>query len=117
MEIKDIPEIDETLQEMQERVLEVDRWYNKDGSKRKTPLKNPRTVHLIKYFLTRSDLWLVNGSKDIDEELNRAKSSMRIYSHEGSSVCIKYKHGRVQITDGAVTTIMDVNDFLKTIRA
>ena len=45
MELKDIPGIDDALQKMRDRVLQIDRWKNKDGTDRKMPLKKPRNVY------------------------------------------------------------------------
>ena len=116
MELKDITGIDDALQKMRDCVLQIDRWKNKDGTDRKMPLKKPRNVYMIEYFLTGQDLIWVLGAKDIEEELNRPETSMRIYSHDGIPVLIKYQHGRIYVTEGTITMILDVNEFLNRIR-
>lgn len=72
--IKQIEGISEVITKMTEDVLFADRWMNKNGSMRSTPLKKNRKISEIEFFMTENELQRIKKEKDPIRMLERRRS-------------------------------------------
>ena len=79
---------------MTENVEFADRFMNKNGSLRKTPLKKKRAISKLEYEYRR-----LKKMKDPIETLERPVEHMTVYRNDGSSVTLTAENGRVSIVD------------------
>jgi hypothetical protein len=84
---------------MTELVLYVDRWINLNGSRRTTPLKKPRDVEAIEFFLPDSEYKRIRKMKDPAAVFSREEEHMTIYRNDGSSVTVSTENGMVKVKD------------------
>ena len=96
-EIKDNPEISDVISRMTEAVEYVDRWMNINGASRTTPLKNPRKIASLEFFLPDDVYQRVQRMKAPLELANHGKEKMVLYRSDGSSVTISSYFGEVTI--------------------
>ena len=116
--IEKIEGISEAITAMKDNVMSADRWMNKNGSWRSTPLKKNRAVSRIELFMTDSEYARIRKMKDPIETLNRPEEHMTIYRSDGSFVSLKYENGRVTICDSReknVRRIADADNFIRDI--
>lgn len=97
--IREIEGIDEVIAKMTEQVQFVDRWYNLNGTQRKTPLKKPRDISDLDFFLPQSEYMRIKKMKNPKEVMERPEEHMTIYRSDGSSVTISSENGKVKVTD------------------
>jgi hypothetical protein len=97
--INEIERIDSIRSNMTELVLYVDRWINLNGSQRTTPLKKPRNVEEIEFFLPDSEYKRIRKMKDPEAVFSRAEEHMTIYRNDGSSVTVSTENGMVKVKD------------------
>ena len=98
-EIKDNPEIQDVISRMTEVVEYVDRWTNINGANRTTPLKNPRKIVNLEFFLPDDVYQRVCKMKNPLEAFSHGKEKMVLYRSDGSSVTISSYFGEVTIQD------------------
>ena len=118
IEIKDNPEIADVVSRMTETVEYVDRWTNINGASRTTPLKNPRKIAGLEFFLPDDGYQQVRSMKNPLEAISHGKEKMVIYRSDGSSVTISSYFGEVTIQDSReknTTQVMSADYFVERI--
>lgn len=116
--IEQIDGISSVIAEMKDNVLFADRWLNKNGSWRKTPLKKNRAFSRIELFMTDSEYTRIKKMKNLIETLNRPKEHMTIYRTDGSFVSLKYENSQVTICDSReknVRRVVEADNFIRDI--
>ena len=116
--IERIDGISSVITEMKNNVMLADRWLNKNGSWRRSPLKKNRVFSKIELFMTDSEYDRVHKMKNPIETLNRPEEHMTIYRSDGSFVNLKYENGQVTICDSReknVGRILDADNFIQDI--
>ncbi len=99
IEIKDNPKIPDVISRMTETVEYVDRWTSINGASRTAPLKNPRKITSLEFFLPDDVYQRVRRMKMPLELVNFEKEKMVLYRSDGSSVTISSYFGEVTIQD------------------
>ncbi|WP_156338038.1 hypothetical protein [Fusicatenibacter saccharivorans] len=84
---------------MTEDVLFADRWMNKNGSMRSTPLKKNRKISEIEFFMTENELQRIKKEKDPIRMLERPKEQMTVYRSDGTYITLETENGQVIIKD------------------
>ena len=97
--IKQIEGISEVITKMTEDVLFADRWMNKNGSMRSTPLKKNRKISEIEFFMTENELQRIKKEKDPIRMLERPKEQMTVYRSDGTYITLETENGQVIIKD------------------
>lgn len=97
--IKKIEGISEVITKMTEDVLFADRWMNKNGSMRSTPLKKNRKISEIEFFMTENELQRIKKEKDPIRMLERPKEQMTVYRSDGTYITLETENGQVIIKD------------------
>lgn len=97
--IKDNPKIPDVISRMTETVEYVDRWTSINGASRTAPLKNPRKITSLEFFLPDDVYQWVRRMKMPLELINFEKEKMVLYRSDGSSVTISSYFGEVTIQD------------------
>ena len=87
------------LQERPENVEFADRFMNKNGSLRKTPLKKKRAISKLEFFIPEYEYRRLKEMKNPIETLERPVEHMTVYRNDGSSVTLTAENGRVSIVD------------------
>ena len=77
----------------------ADRFMNKNGSLRKTPLKKKRAISKLEFFIPEYEYRRLKKMKDPIETLERPVEHMTVYRNDGSSVTLTAENGRVSIVD------------------
>ena len=116
--IEQIAGISSVIAEMKDNVMFADRWLNKNGSWRSTPLKKNRATSKIELFMTDSEYTRIQKTKDPIETLKRPEEHMTIFRSDGSFVSLKYENGQVTICDSReknVGRIVDADNFIRDI--
>ena len=101
--IEQIEGISDVIDKMTENVEFADRFMNKNGSLRKTPLKKKRAISKMKNPI---------------ETLERPVEHMTVYRNDGSSVTLTAENGRVSIVDSReknVKHIIEADHFISKI--
>lgn len=99
IEIKDNPKIPDVISRMTETVEYVDRWTSINGASRTSPLKNPRKITSLEFFLPDDVYQRVRRMKMPLELVNFEKEKMVLYRSYGSFVTISSYFGEVTIQD------------------
>lgn len=99
IEIKDNPKIPDVISRMTETVEYVDRWTSINGVSRTSPLKNPRRITSLEFFLPDDVYQRVRRMKMPLELVNFEKEKMVLYRSDGSFVTISSYFGEVTIQD------------------
>ena len=73
---------------MTENVEFADRFMNKNGSLRKTPLKKKRAISKLEFFIPEYEYRRLKKMKDPIETLERPVEHMTVYRNDGSSVTL-----------------------------
>ena len=116
--IEEIEGVADVVAKMKDLVRDVDRWTNRDGSLRSSPMKKSRTISELELFFPQAEYLRLKKMKDPMEVIDRPTEHMTLYRHDGSSVVISCENGRVKINDSrnqCATIIVDVDDFLASI--
>lgn len=106
--IEQIEDISEVINKMTENVQFVDRFMNKNGTSRKTPLKKKRAISKLEFFIPESEYRRLKKMKNPIETLERPEEHMTIYRNDGSSVTLSTENGRVSIVDSREKNIRHV---------
>lgn len=115
--LKEKPELDnreeiaDIVSAMKENVLYIDRWTNKNGSMRTTPLKKPRDITDIHLFVRREDLSKI--LKYPVELLDRPEEKLTVYGSDGKTITISRRFGEVRVSDGRFITVFDADRFIE----
>lgn len=96
---KIIEGISDVIDKMTENVEFADRFMNKNGSLRKTPLKKKRAISKLEFFIPEYEYRRLKKMKDPIETLERPVEHMTVYRNDGSSVTLTAENGRVSIVD------------------
>ena len=99
IEIKDNPKIPDVISRMTETVEYVDCWTSINGASRTAPLKNPRKITSLEFFLPDDVYQRVRRTKMSLELINFEKEKMVLYRSDGSSITISSYFGGVTIQD------------------
>ena len=91
--------ISDVIDKMTENVEFADRFMNKNGSLRKTPLKKKRAISKLEFFIPEYEYRRLKKMKDPIETLERPVEHMTVYRNDGSSVTLTAENGRVSIVD------------------
>ena len=97
--IEQIEGISDVIDKMTENVEFADRFMNKNGSLRKTPLKKKRAISKLEFFIPEYEYRRLKKMKDPIETLERPVEHMTVYRNDGSSVTLTAENGRVSIVD------------------
>ena len=97
--IDQIEGISDVIDKMTENVEFADRFMNKNGSLRKTPLKKKRAISKLEFFIPEYEYRRLKKMKDPIETLERPVEHMTVYRNDGSSVTLTAENGRVSIVD------------------
>ena len=89
----------DVIDKMTENVEFADRFMNKNGSLRKTPLKKKRAISKLEFFIPEYEYRRLKKMKDPIETLERPVEHMTVYRNDGSSVTLTAENGRVSIVD------------------
>lgn len=114
--IKQIEGISEVITKMTEDVLFADRWMNKNGSMRSTPLKKNRKISEIEFFMTENELQRIKKEKDPIRMLERPKEQMTVYRSDGTYITLETENGQVIIKDSTEKNsyrIVDADYFIQ----
>ena len=98
---------------MTENVEFVDRFMNKNGSLRKTPLKKKRAISKLEFFIPEYEYRRLKKMKDPIETLERPVEHMTVYRNDGSSVTLTAENGRVSIVDSREKNVRQIILFRK----
>ena len=91
--------ISDVIDKMTENVEFADRFMNKNGSLRKTPLKKKRAISKLEFFIPEYEYRRLKKMKNPIETLERPVEHMTVYRNDGSSVTLTAENGRVSIVD------------------
>ena len=108
--IEEIEGISDVLEEMTENVQFADRWTNKNGTSRSTPLKKPRGFSKLEFFMPELDYMRFKKMKDPLEVIDRPGEHMTIYRSDGSYIRLSTENGRVTIKDSKEENLMHIVD-------
>ena len=97
--IDQIEGISDVIDKMTENVEFADRFMNKNGSLRKTPLKKKRAISKLEFFIPEYEYRRLKKMKNPIETLERPVEHMTVYRNDGSSVTLTAENGRVSIVD------------------
>ena len=111
IEIKDNPKIPDVISRMTETVEYVDRWTSINGASRTSPLKNPRRITSLEFFLPDDVYQRVRRMKMPLELVNFEKEKMVLYRSDGSFVTISSYFGEVTIQDSREKNTSHVMDY------
>ena len=107
--------ISDVIDKMTENVEFADRFMNKNGSLRKTPLKKKRAISKLEFFIPEYEYRRLKKMKDPIETLERPVEHMTVYRNDGSSVTLTAENGRVSIVDSReknVRHIIEADHFI-----
>ena len=110
--------ISDVIDKMTENVEFADRFMNKNGSLRKTPLKKKRAISKLEFFIPEYEYRRLKKMKDPIETLERPVEHMTVYRNDGSSVTLTAENGRVSIVDSReknVKHIIEADHFISKI--
>ena len=116
--IEQIEGISDVIDKMTENVEFADRFMNKNGSLRKTPLKKKRAISKLEFFIPEYEYRRLKNMKDPIETLERPVEHMTVYRNDGSSVTLTAENGRVSIVDSReknVKHIIEADHFISKI--
>lgn len=116
MEINEIPDIENALADMDESIRFMDSWQNLNGSFRNTPLKKPRDITCIEYFLTDDEYRRLKNKENPMAIFDHPEETLTLHRNDGSAVELKVKLGNVWIKDSRKknsTTRIDEDDFIR----
>ena len=116
--IEQIEGISDVIDKMTENVEFADRFMNKNGSLRKTPLKKKRAISKLEFFIPEYEYRRLKKMKDPIETLERPVEHMTVYRNDGSSVTLTAENGRVSIVDSReknVKHIIEADHFISKI--
>jgi len=118
LDLGEIDGIEEAINNMKQRVIEIDCYYDLNGKLMNKPLKKPRRIADIEVRLPKRDAKRIMSMKDPLQELDRQAESMKIYRSDGSFVTIKYEFGQVIVEDSrnkGGRYMMNSDDFVRRI--
>ena len=110
--------ISDVIDKMTENVEFADRFMNKNGSLRKTPLKKKRAISKLEFFIPEYEYRRLKKMKNPIETLERPVEHMTVYRNDGSSVTLTAENGRVSIVDSReknVRHIIEADHFISKI--
>ena len=116
--IEQMEGIPDVIEKMKDTVQYIDRWINLNGSQRTTPLKKPRAISELKFFLPQSEYLRIKKMKNPMEVFDRPEEHMTIYRNDGSSVTLSCECGLVKIFDSrnkSSYSVLEADHFLSTI--
>lgn len=109
-ELDDREEITDIVFAMKENVEYIDRWKNKNGSNRATPLKKPRDITDIHLFVQREDLSRIQ--KYPIELLDRPEEKLTVYGSDGKTITISHRFGEVCVSNGRLVAVFGADRFI-----
>ena len=89
-----------------------------NGSQRTKPLKKPRCISKLEFFIPMSDYQCLKEMQNPMEVFVRPEEHMTIYRNDGSSVMISNEYGQVKVTDSrnpSSRIIREADHFISTI--
>ena len=98
-ELMSIPDIEDVLERMKQRVVEYDVYYSLDGRLKSKPSTRQRKISAVEVSAQSWDIDRFRRMKDPRTELSRPAQSMTIYRSDGSSVELCYRRGEVEYRD------------------
>lgn len=115
--LEEIENIDEVISRMKEEVLELDCYFNRDGTYRAKRLKKPRTINGMELFIPQTEYQRIKKMSDPEAVFDRTEEHLTLYRNDGSHVILSSENGKITVKDSRKISyaILDVDHFLSRI--